>query len=112
MMWVMLGGFFGAISRFLISKGLSFINKAFPFPTLIINITGSFLLGFVVTSGLSQTGYQLTGIGFLGAFTTFSTFSYETLQLIKKEQFILATFYSAGSILLGAGAFSLAIWLF
>lgn len=112
MIWVMLGGFFGAISRFLISKGLSSINKAFPFPTLIINLTGSFLLGLVLASDLSQTGYQLIGIGFLGAFTTFSTFSYETLQLIKKDQFILAILYSVGSIILGAGAFFLAVWLF
>ena len=112
MISVMLGGFFGAMSRFLISKTLSSINKGFPFPTLIINSIGSFLLGIVLASDLSQTMYQLVGIGFLGAFTTFSTFSYETLQLLTKGQFILATLYYVGSIMLGASAFFLALWIF
>lgn len=71
MIFVMLGGFFGAMSRFLISKALSSINKGFPFPTLIINSIGSFLLGIVLANEISQTVYQLMGIGFLGAFTTF-----------------------------------------
>ena len=112
MITVILGGFFGAICRFLISKVLCSINKGFPFPTLIINSIGSFLLGIVLASEMSQTMYQLIGIGFLGAFTTFSTFSYETLQLMKKGQFGLATYYCVGSIILGAGAFFLAMLIF
>ena len=64
MISVMLGGFFGAMSRFLISKALCSINKGFPFPTLIINSIGSFLLGIVLASEMSQTLYQLMGIGF------------------------------------------------
>ena len=112
MISVMLGGFFGAMSRFLISKTLSSINKGFPFPTLIINSIGSFLLGIVLASEMSQTFYQLIGIGFLGAFTTFSTFSYETLQLMKNGQFILATYYCVGSIILGISAIALALWMF
>ena len=112
MIAVMLGGFFGAISRFLMSKALSSINKGFPFPTLIMNSIGSFLLGMVVASDTSQTIYQFIGLGFLGAFTTFSTFSYETLQFITKGQFVLATSYSVSSIILGASAFFLALWIF
>ena len=112
MISVMLGGFFGAMSRFLISKTLSSINRGFPFPTLIINSIGSFLLGIVLASEMSQTTYQLIGIGFLGAFTTFSTFSYETLQLMTKGQFVLATYYCVGSIILGASAFFLALSIF
>ena len=112
MISVMLGGFFCAMSRFLMSKALASINKGFPFPTLIMNGSGSFLLGIVLASDMSQTMYQLVGIGFLGAFTTFSTFSYETLQLLTKVQFILATLYCVGSILLGASAFFLALWIF
>ena len=79
---------------------------------MIINSIGSFLLGIVLASEMSQTFYQLIGIGFLGAFTTFSTFSYETLQLMTKGQFILATYYCVGSIILGIGAISLALWIF
>ena len=112
MIFVMLGGFFGAMSRFLMSKALSSINKGFPFPTLIINSIGSFLLGSVLASDMSHKMYQLVGIGILGAFTTFSTFSYETLQLLTKGQFILATCYCVGSIILGASAFFLALWIF
>ncbi len=111
MISVMLGGFFGAMCRFLISKALSSINKGFPFPTLIINSFGSFLLGIVLASEISQTVYQLIGIGFLGAFTTFSTFSYETLQLIKNCDFFLLLIL-LGSIILGASAFFLAMSIF
>ena len=112
MIFVMIGGFFGAISRFLMGKALSSINTGFPFPTLIMNSTGSFLLGIVLASDLSQTMYQFVGIGFLGAFTTFSTFSYETLQLLIKGQVIFATCYFVGSIILGTSAFFLALWIF
>ncbi|WP_431029799.1 fluoride efflux transporter CrcB [Lysinibacillus sp. LZ02] len=109
MIYVMIGGFFGAIIRFIVSKKLSTIHKGFPFPTFIVNIVGAFLLGLVIANEVADTLYQLVGIGFLGAFTTFSTYSYETLQLVKARQFGLASFYWIGSVLLGVGAFFIAL---
>ncbi|MGM9951678.1 MAG: fluoride efflux transporter CrcB [Lysinibacillus sp.] len=105
MMAVMIGGCFGAMARFSIGKLLARTGGSFPFPTLCINVLGSFLLGIAVASELSPTMYRLVGIGFLGAFTTFSTFSYETLQLFHARRPVAACLYGAGSIVLGFAAF-------
>ncbi len=63
-------------------------GAAFPFGTLLINITGSFLLGFVIVlisnRIVADPGYRLLlGVGFLGAYTTFSTFSYDNIVLLE-----------------------------
>ena len=83
------GGFLGAISRYLVSELVYIIfGTGMPYGTLTVNIVGSFLLGIVAQ--LSLAGNFLTtsassflGIGFLGAFTTFSTFSVQTLELLE-----------------------------
>ena len=83
------GGFLGAISRYLVSIGVyTIFGAGMPYGTLTVNIIGSFLLGIVAQIGLA--GNFLTtatnsflGIGFLGAFTTFSTFSVQTLELLE-----------------------------
>src|SRR5699024_6348418 len=94
------GGFFGSMARFY----LSFIlNKHF-IGTWIANICGSILLGIVVTGQqsdmLSQWLWALLGIGFCGAFTTFSTFGNETLQLILERKYFLVISYVLASVLL------------
>jgi len=89
-----IGGFFGAISRFLIS---SFIQKLgsslFPFGTLSVNIIGSFLIGFLVMyfeNIISPAQKALLITGFLGALTTFSTFSYETVLMLQNSLYYRA----------------------
>lgn len=83
---VAVGGFFGAISRFGVSQ---WVNRrfavAFPFATLAVNLVGSLLLGILVGSGLGDSWKMLWGVGFMGAFTTFSTFKLESIQLRARK---------------------------
>ena len=83
--FVALGGFFGAISRFAISRKLS-EHSALPLGTLTVNLIGSLLLGFIIGSGLPSNIALLLGTGFLGAFTTFSTLSLEMVNMIQNGQ--------------------------
>ena len=92
-----IGGSLGAITRFLIGRWISANAQTnFPFGTLIINITGSFLLGLLVSLHtkhmIPETIWATFAVGFLGSYTTFSTFSFEAFTLIlsgKKKQFFL-----------------------
>lgn len=88
------GGFFGAITRFAISNWFKKRNKTqFPLATFLINITGAFLLGYIIGNGVT-TGWQLLlGTGFMGAFTTFSTFKLEAVQLLNRKILALS-FYT------------------
>ncbi|MCI0426318.1 MAG: fluoride efflux transporter CrcB [Actinobacteria bacterium] len=85
---LLVGGALGALVRYQV-EGLIAPRQQTPFPlsTLVVNVTGSLLLGLVVglgaTSGLPDTWLLWIGTGFLGAFTTFSTFTYETVNLIE-----------------------------
>lgn len=87
-----IGGFFGAIARY--SVGLAaakYIAQGFPYATLIVNVTGSFCMGLVIalaTQGiLTERLVLLIGIGFLGGFTTFSTFSADVLYLFSERRY-------------------------
>jgi fluoride exporter len=80
-MMVAIGGFFGAMSRFGISRLFKkYYHSDFPYATLFVNLGGSFLLGYVIGSGISEAGILLLGTGFLGSFTTFSTFKLENIH--------------------------------
>lgn len=87
-LFIALGGSFGAVARFLISKFVQEINNnIFPFGTLIINLSGCFIIGFL--AGLFEKKLvpdnlrSFIIIGFLGAYTTFSSYSMETFNLIS-----------------------------
>lgn len=102
------GGILGTLSRFLIGGIIT--EKAsteFPIATLIINITGAFLLGIVSSVGLSKDIYTFAGIGFLGAFTTFSTFMYEGYKLFQFNKELNAYVYIIGSLVLGIIGYTL-----
>ncbi len=114
------GGFLGAIARFGASSWLSvFFPGFFPLPTLIVNFAGSLALGLLLGIFRQRAGAESVllfwGVGFLGAFTTFSTFSVEAFELLRKCQWGTATFYGVASVtlcILGAWlGFYLAGWL-
>lgn len=80
------GGFLGAIARFIISSQMNIKSQTgFPIGTLTVNLAGSFLLGWMTGKGVSESFYAMFGIGFMGAFTTFSTFKLENIQLREKK---------------------------
>jgi fluoride exporter len=100
-----IGGFFGAILRNLIGLWLPELN-GFPIATLLINLVGCFFLGWFLTITLSK--WQIStvvrtgiGTGLAGAFTTFSTFSVDTVKLITHHYYSLAILYVGISVLGG-----------
>ncbi|SFX55748.1 CrcB protein [Thermoactinomyces sp. DSM 45891] len=81
-----IGGFLGAISRFIISRRLNKPMPSLPYGTLMINLFGAFLLGLASGMRLSELWMLLVGTGFLGAFTTFSTLHWESEQLKQSRE--------------------------
>lgn len=101
-----LGSFIGGISRYLLSIVLqNKILSTFPYGTLTVNIIGCFLIGlafgFHERIGLTIEWRLFIVTGMLGGFTTFSAFSFESIDLFRNGQPGLATLYIAGSILFG-----------
>lgn len=91
-------------------------GAAFPYGTLIVNITGSFVLAFLMTVWTERATVDprwrlLLAIGFLGAYTTFSTLTYESVNLMVKGQLWTGALNLFGSAVLGAGAVALGILL-
>jgi len=108
-----LGGGLGSIARYLVSVlTLRYNYDLFPVATFIVNVTGSFLIGVLVgflsqTISLHQDVRLLLVTGFCGGYTTFSTFSSESLGLLQSQHYFTAALYIAGSVLLGLAA----VWL-
>ncbi len=101
----MLGGFFGAITRYALGEWIQSDN-GFPVGTLIINLLGCFLLGWLLTFFSIQKKIRpeitlFLGTGFIGSFTTFSTFSVETILLIQGGLAIYSLLYVLVSVFFG-----------
>jgi len=101
-----LGGAFGAVARYLASGWVqNMAGGFFPWGTVAVNVAGSLLLGFVLvwaqTTVSSAELRQFIAIGFLGSFTTFSTFSYEALAMMRDGEWWRAGGYTIGSVALG-----------
>ena len=110
---VLLGGGFGSLTRYVVANAiLGRVSGRFPLGTVFINITGSFLIGLlmtVLTEGLNlhPNWRLLLVVGFLGGYTTFSSFEWENLVLMRDGERWLALLNVVGSVLLGYAA----VWL-
>jgi len=102
------GGACGSMARYLVTLVIgAHAGVAFPIATFVVNVTGSFLLGALGTLATRSTGWPpetlrlALGTGFLGAFTTFSTFEMETSGLFRAGHWCLGVAYVAGSVIAG-----------
>lgn len=103
-----IGGIFGSITRYILGKIISGHSKSeFPLGTFIINITGALLLGILTGANINGNIYVLLGDGFLGAYTTFSTFMYEGVNLFQDREKLNAFVYIAGSLFIGIIGFAI-----
>nr|WP_082117040.1 fluoride efflux transporter CrcB [Sedimenticola thiotaurini] len=106
------GGALGALMRFWVSNGIyGVFGRGFPYGTLVVNVLGSLVMGFFYILFLERMSVtpEVRGallVGFLGAFTTFSTFSIETINLIEQADFLKAGL----NMLLSVSACVLACW--
>jgi CrcB protein len=104
--YVALGGALGALARYGISGWVyDRMGENFPWGTLVVNVVGCLALGLVIrwlqVSAVAPELRPFLTIGVLGAFTTFSTFSYETVALLQEGQWLRAGLYMGGSVVLG-----------
>ena len=116
--WLMigLGGALGAMSRHAVSVGMALLlGPRFPMGTLIVNVLGSLLMGLLVILLMDKVAFNQARafllIGFLGAFTTFSSFSIETFNLYSEQSFIMASLNILLNVVLCLVAVSVGIWL-
>jgi len=108
-----IGGFLGAIARFWLGGYVGTkLGTRFPYGTFLINCSGSFLIGFIITILTDRIHWSpnwryLIPIGFIGAYTTFSTFEYETFRVIQDGELFIAFLNVALSVSVGF----VAVWL-
>ena len=104
------GGALGSIARYWVGSTIAGrMGIRFPYGTLIVNITACIIIGFSLTymgkrADLSPAWRYLIPIGFIGAYSTFSTYEWETLATVRAGAFFLAGLYAAGSFVLGLAA--------
>ncbi len=102
---VALGGALGATLRYLVTSWVQQRVDFFPWGTLVVNLLGSFLIGVVleltVRGFLSSQARLFLAVGLLGGFTTFSSFSWETLALLEDGDVLPALLYAGGSLVVG-----------
>ncbi|HEY5857045.1 MAG TPA: fluoride efflux transporter CrcB [Aldersonia sp.] len=117
MVLVLLGAMVGAPARYLLDRAVQRRNRSpFPWGTFAVNVLGSAILGALTGAAVSTNWHDLAGVGFCGAFTTFSTFGYETVRLAEDGAYLYATANVVVSVLSGlaaaTAAFALTQWAF
>jgi fluoride exporter len=110
--WIALGGALGSLARFWVGTAVaSRMGIKFPYGTLIVNLTACVIIGFSITylgrrADLNPAWRYLIPVGFVGAYSTFSTYEWETLSTLRSGAFFLAAVYAVGSLILGL----VAVW--
>lgn len=114
---IAIGGALGAIARYWVGSAIGTrMGTRFPYGTFVINLTACVIIGFSLTYlgkrvELSPAWRYLVPIGFVGAYSTFSTYEWETLASLRAGAFALASLYAFGSLVLGLAATWLGIYL-
>ena len=109
-MLIAVGGALGSIARYWVGSTVgSRMGVRFPFGTLVVNLTACLIIGFTLTwlgehIELNPAWRFLIPVGFIGAYSTFSTYEWETLQTLRSGAFALAAAYAAGSLVFGLAA--------
>ncbi|MEE1207220.1 MAG: fluoride efflux transporter CrcB [Muribaculaceae bacterium] len=111
---VFIGGGAGSLARYAISRNIALLPSThFPWPTFIANVAGCLLIGLLsalMARGFgSETMRLALVVGFCGGFTTFSTFSKETLSLLADGHLLIAAVYALGSVLAGLAAVAIGL---
>ena len=107
---VFIGGGIGAVFRYLLAGWIyEVVGTDFPYGTLVVNVIGCFVIGLFMTIAedrflISPSLRILVAVGIIGGFTTFSTFNFETLELLKDGTVVLAMLNIGASIVLGLSA--------
>ncbi len=105
---VALGGALGSIARYLVGGWIAdWMGTTFPYGTFAINLTASFIIGFFLAfaqdrAGLSPYWRLFIAVGFVGGYSTFSTYEYESIRLLQDGEFLLGAVYLVGSMAAGA----------
>lgn len=111
-LFIAIGGAFGSMARYWVgTTAAARWGIAFPYGTLIVNLTACLIIGFAITYAGKRTGANpawrfLIAVGFIGAFSTFSTFEWDTLATLRSGAFLLAAFYVLISMVAGL----IAVW--
>ena len=104
------GGALGSMARYWVGSTIdNRMGTKFPYGTFVINITACMIIGFSLTflakrADLNPAWRFLVPVGFIGAYSTFSTYEWETLSTIRTGAFLLAAFYAVSSLILGLAA--------
>jgi len=115
-LWVALAGGVGAVARFVLD-GLvrSRVASWFPVGTVVVNVTGSFVLGLVTGLALAHVVPDelrlVVGTGFCGGYTTFSTASFETVRLVEQRRVGATLLNGVGTLVVTVGVAGLGLWL-
>ena len=107
---IALGGALGSVARYWVGSTVAGrMGTRFPYGTFVINLTACVIIGFSLTylgkrAGLNPAWRYFIPIGFIGAYSTFSTYEWETLSTLRSGAFALAALYAIGSLILGLAA--------
>jgi CrcB protein len=109
---IAIGGALGSLARFWVGSTIGGrMGIKFPYGTMVVNLTACLIIGFTLTylgrrADLNPAWRFLIPVGFIGAYSTFSTYEWETLSSLRSGAFMLAALYAGGSLILGL----IAVW--